>query len=54
MGVEIKLTDKEFPVSPAFIDFLHRHIQDMDFEVSWHDQLSEELIPAGATARRSW
>jgi hypothetical protein len=46
MGVEIKLTDKEFPVSPVFIDFLHRQIEEKGFEGSWHDQLSEELIPA--------
>ena len=52
MGVEIKLTDKEFPVSPVFIDFLHRHIQDMEFEASWYDQLSEELIPAHAEERQ--
>lgn len=48
MGVEIKLTDKEFPVSPVFIDFLHRRIEGKDFEVSWHDQLSEALVPAKA------
>lgn len=52
MGVEIKLTDKEFPVSPVFIDFLHRHIHNIDFEVSWHNQLSEELIPAQAEERQ--
>jgi hypothetical protein len=46
MGVEIKLTDKEFPVSPVFIDFLHRYIDEKAFDASWHDQLSEELIPA--------
>lgn len=46
MGVEIKLTDKEFPVSPVFIDFLHRQIEEKSFDASWHDQLSEELIPA--------
>lgn len=46
MGVEIKLTDKEFPVSPVFIEFLHRHIEGRQFDVSWHDQLSETLIPA--------
>lgn len=46
MGVEIKLTDKEFPVSPVFIDFLHRSIEEKAFDASWHDQLSEELIPA--------
>lgn len=44
MGVEIKLTDKEFPVSPVFIDFLHRYLQQLPFETSWHDQLSEELV----------
>jgi hypothetical protein len=43
MGVEIKLTDKEFPVSPVFIDFLPRYLQELSFETSWHDQLSEEL-----------
>ena len=48
MGVEIKLTDKEFPVSPVFIDFLHRHIENKPHEVTWHDQLSEELVPARA------
>lgn len=26
MGIEIKLTDKELPVSPPLIDFLHRYI----------------------------
>lgn len=52
MGVEIKLTDKEFPVSPVLIDFLHRHIEGRDFEVSWHDQLSEELVPAHAEERQ--
>jgi hypothetical protein len=44
MGVEIKLTDKQFPVSPVFIDFLHRYLQESPFETSWHDQLSEELV----------
>ena len=39
-----KLTDKEFPVSPVFIDFLHRYFQELPFETSWHDQLSEELV----------
>lgn len=52
MGVEIKLTDKEFPVSPVFIDFLHRHIEEKEFEVSWHDQLSEVLIPAQADEKQ--
>jgi len=52
MGVEIKLTDKEFPVSPVFIDFLHHYIEDREFEASWHDQLSEELVPAQADERQ--
>lgn len=43
MGVEIKFTDKQLPVSPVFINFLHRFIQSQAFDVSWHDQLSEGL-----------
>lgn len=43
MGVEIKLTDKHFPVSPVFIDFLHRYLNNQKYETRWHDQLSEEL-----------
>ena len=43
MGVEIKLTDKHFPVSPVFIDFLHRYLNNQNYETSWHNQLSEEL-----------
>lgn len=43
MGVEIKLTDKHFPVSPVFIDFLHRYLHNQKYETGWHDQLSEEL-----------
>ena len=46
MGVEIKLTDRDLPVSPAFIDCLHRFIERKDFDASWHDQLSEQLVPA--------
>jgi len=44
MGVEIKLTDKELPVSPVFVDFLVHVIDNKDFEkTKWGDQLSEEL-----------
>jgi len=43
MGVEIKLTDRQFPVSPVFVDFLHRYIHDQIYETTWHDQLSEQL-----------
>ena len=52
MGVEIKLTDKEFPVSAAFIEFLHHHINEQRIEASWHDQLSEVLVPADAEKKR--
>src|SRR5688572_27786804 len=52
MGVEIKLTDREFPVSPVFIDYLHRHIGSLPHEATWHDQLSEELIPAHADEKQ--
>jgi len=44
MGVEIKLSDRELPVSPIFVDFLLNIIQDNPFEgAKWGDQLSEEL-----------
>ena len=46
MGVEIKLSDRDLPVSPAFVDVLHRHIERKDFESTWHDQVSEHLVPA--------
>ena len=44
MGVEIKLTDREIPVSPVFVDFLVHVVENRPFEKAlWHDQLSEEL-----------
>ena len=44
MGVEIKLTDREIPVSPVFVDFLVHVIDNKPFgEAKWHDQVSEEL-----------
>lgn len=46
MGVEIKLTDRDLPVSPALIDFLYRRIHGQSPDALWHDQLSETLIPA--------
>ncbi len=52
MGVEIKLTDKEFPVSPVFIDFLHRHIEEKEFDTTWFNQLSESLVPTKAAEKR--
>jgi len=52
MGVEIKLTDKEFPVSPVFVDFLYRHINNVESETTWHDQLSEEMVNTRKEIRR--
>ena len=45
MGIELKLSDRELPASPAFIRFLDR-VQSgaAGFEV-WPDQLSEQLLP---------
>ena len=44
MGVEIKLSDNELPVSPVFVDFLAHVIDNREFEkAKWGDQLSEEL-----------
>lgn len=51
MGIEIKLTDRDLPVSPAFIDFLHRRIRGADADASWHDQVSEVLVPANFEQR---
>ncbi len=45
MGVEIKLTDNQLPVSPVFIDFLLHVVEDIPFEgAQWGDQLSEVMI----------
>ena len=44
MGVEIKLSDNELPVSPVFVDFLVHVLEKREFEKArWGDQLSEEL-----------
>jgi len=44
MGVEFKLTDRELPVSPAFIHFLAQAVLIRPFERElWADQLSEAL-----------
>jgi hypothetical protein len=44
VGVEITFTDKQFPVSPIFIDFLYRYFREQSFDTTWHDQLSEALV----------
>ncbi len=51
MGVEIKLTDKQLPVSPVFIEFLHDRITSRRQNYEWHDQLSETLMPADPHAK---
>src|SRR3989344_3318575 len=43
MGIEIKLTDKELPISPPLIEFLHRHISGGNHSSGWHNQLQESL-----------
>lgn len=43
MGIVIKLTDREIPITPVFIDFLHQHLIDRIKTSQWHDQLSEML-----------
>jgi hypothetical protein len=44
MGVEIKFTDKQFPVSPVFIEFLYNFFHEHQLDTKWHDQVSEELL----------
>ncbi|HXF67529.1 MAG TPA: hypothetical protein VNK67_12640 [Burkholderiales bacterium] len=51
MGVEIKLTDRELPVSPAMIEFLDARIAGRAQESSWWDQISEKLVPTEAERR---
>ena len=44
MGVEIRLTDRELPVSPVFIDFLAHLLDGRPFDDrEWADQISEAL-----------
>lgn len=44
MGVEIRLTDRELPVSPVFIDFLAHILDGRPFDDrEWADQTSEAL-----------
>lgn len=56
MGIEIKLTDRELPISPPLIDFLHRYISGEGYQGGWHDQrqesLSNEASEAAAVAER--
>ncbi|HWW19437.1 MAG TPA: hypothetical protein VNZ06_01415, partial [Steroidobacteraceae bacterium] len=44
MGVEVKLTDRELPASPAFIKFLAQTLRDRSWHSEvWADQRSEAL-----------
>ena len=54
MGVEIKVTDKELPISPAMIEFLDNHITGKPHEALWSDQLSETLVPTEAEKRTQY
>lgn len=53
MGVEIKLTDRDLPVSPALVDFIYHRIhgRSADSDSLWHDQVSEILVPAETEKR---
>ena len=51
MGVEIKLSDRDLPVSPALVDYLYRRIHGRDMDALWHDQVSEVLVPAETEKR---
>lgn len=41
MGIEIKLTDRDFPISPYFADFLYRYFNQQSWPSDWHDQVKE-------------
>jgi hypothetical protein len=51
VGIEIKLTDRELPVSPQMIEFLDRHLAGEPQQASWPDQLSEALVPVESERR---
>lgn len=51
MGVEIKLSDRDLPVSPVLVDFIHRRIHGRAADALWHDQVSEVLVPAETEKR---
>lgn len=55
MGVELRLTDRQLPASPVFVDFLAHLVDGRPFEDhGWHDQRAETLNTAGeAVVRRA-
>ncbi len=53
MGIEFKLSDRELPISPAFITFLAQWLHKRPFEHEiWPDQLSEALSLADEQLQR--
>jgi len=53
MGIEVKLTDRELPASPAFVRFLAQVLSRTAIEdQSWPDQVSEELTHDDPAQRR--
>lgn len=54
MGLEFKLTDRELPVSPVFIEFLAQVLsgRPLDRQI-WPDQLSETLLVCDDDRQRS-
>src|SRR5579863_10554363 len=47
MGIEVRLTDRELPASPAFVRFLAQALSRTAIEhQGWPDQVSEELAHA--------
>lgn len=47
MGLEFKLSDRELPVSPVFVNFLAQALQGLPFDREiWAEQRSESLTPS--------
>ena len=54
MGLEFKLTDRELPVSPVFVDFLARAVSRQPFDPQiWAEQRSETLAPKAVDPNRA-
>lgn len=48
MGLEIKLTDQDLPISPMFVEFLDRHLHATAGGTEWHSEAAGEwLVPVG-------
>ncbi len=54
MGIEFKLTDRELPASPAFVDFLAQHLSGRPpVHEIWAEQHAEGLSPSGIDPHRA-